>query len=87
MVVLLPFWTAFSTGTFWERTANDYSSPEITYSNKLYAELMLVDPVSEDIEVFQYSNVKAVKDRQPNVLPAAIVKSSSQDLDRDGKID
>ena len=47
---------------FWFKTASEFEQPKITFKNKLYADLLLYDSVSNTQQSYQTSTMKAIND-------------------------
>jgi hypothetical protein len=54
----------------------------VTFNHRLFGEFVFADSASKSTQTYFYSTVRSIE--KDNQLPPAIVKSSMQDVDRDG---
>lgn len=74
---------------FWYRSANAYEQPQVTFKNKVYAEVLLRDIASGDVikQTYQTSNVLSVNAQAQQLISPPTVKSFGNDKNNDGLVD
>ena len=72
---------------FWFKTASEFEQPNITFKNKLYADLLLYDSVSNTQQSFQTSTMKAINDVSQEPIAPLILMAFGDDDNNDGLVD
>ena len=65
------------------RVAESPERPVVTYTGKLYTELLFQDE-SGSLITYEYSTLKPVRDQAQNLLAPPVIKSVGNDLNNDG---